>query len=128
MKAMHLWVEDAAEQERRQHGYDAKAFFSIGKPARSVAVENHGKQVYQLNYRWKPLRNPAPDFLCIDEIVQIADGLYLGQVYYSTKAVLPWSPVTDPAEYGYQLFEYFLLMDEQWQARRLRLGFDLDNV
>jgi hypothetical protein len=128
MKAMHLWVEDAAEQERREHGYDAKAFFSIGKPARSVAVENHGKQVYQLNYRWKNLRNPAPDFLCIDEIVQIAEGLYLGQVYYSTKPVQPWNPDTDPAEYGYQLFEYFLLMDEQWQARRLRLGFDLDNV
>lgn len=128
MKAMDLWVEDAAEQERRQHGYDAKAFFSIGKPARSVAAENHGKQVYQLNYRWKPLRNPAPDFLCIDEIVQIAEGLYLGKVYYSTKPLIPWSPNTDPAEYGYQLFEYFLLMDEQWQARRLRLGFDLDNV
>jgi hypothetical protein len=128
MKAMHLWVEDAAEQERRQHGYDAKAFFSIGKPACSVAAESHGKQVYQLNYRWKPLRNPAPDFLCIDEIVQIAEGLYLGRVYYSTKPGVAWSPETDPAEYGYQLFEYFMLMDEQWQARRLRLGFDLDNV
>jgi hypothetical protein len=128
MKAMHLWVEDAGEQERREYGYDAKAFFSLGKPGRSVAAENHGRQVYQLNYRWKPLRNPAPDFLCIDEIVQIAEGLYLGQVYYSTKAALPWTPDTDPAECGYQLFEYFLLMDEQWQACRLRLGFDLDNL
>ncbi len=120
MKAMHLWVEDADEQERREHGYDAKAFFSLGKPACSVAAENHGKQVYQLDYRWKSLRNPAPDSLCIDEIVQIAEGLYLGQVYYSTKA--------DPADCGYQPFEYFLLMDEQWQACRLRLGFDLDNL
>jgi hypothetical protein len=128
MKAMHLWVEDADEQERREHGFDAKAFFSLGKPARSVAVENQGKQVYQLNYRWKSLRNPAPDFLCIDEIVQIAEGLYLGRVYYSTKPLQSWTPETDPAECGYQLFEYFLLMDEQWQACRLRLGFDLDNL
>jgi hypothetical protein len=128
MKAMHLWVEDADEQERREHGYDAKAFFSLGKPARSVAIESRGKQVYQLNYRWKPLRNPAPDFLCIDEIVQIAEGLYLGRVYYSTKPEIAWTPETDPADCGYQLFEYFLLMDEQWQACRLRLGFDLDNL
>lgn len=128
MKAMHLWVEDASEPERREHGYDAKTFFFIGKPAPSVAAENHGKLVYQFNYRWKALRNPPPDFLCMDELVQIAEGLYLGQVYYSTKPLVPWHPETAPSEYGYQLFEYFLLMDEQWHARRLRMGFDLENV
>lgn len=128
MKAMNLWVEDASEAERREHGFHAKTFFFIGKPAPSVSPENDGKQVYQFNYRWKGLRNPPPDFLCIDELVAIADGLYLGQVYYSTKPLVPWSPHTDPADYRYDLFEYFLLMDAQWQARRLRLGYDLDNV
>lgn len=128
MKAMHLWIEDADERERREHGYDATTFFFIGKPATSVAAANQGKRVYQFNYRWKPLRNPPPDFLCIDELVQIAEGLFLGQVYYSTKPLVPWNPDADPGVFGYELFEYFLLMDERWQARRLRIGFDLDNV
>lgn len=128
MKAMHLWVDDADEAERREHGYHAKTFFFIGKPAASIGPDNHGKPLYQFNYRWKALRNPPPDFLCIDELVRIADGLYLGQVYYATRPLPAWDPATDPAAYRYQLFEYFLLMDAEWQARRLRIGYDLDNV
>jgi hypothetical protein len=128
MKAMHLWMDEATDEERRAHGYDAKTFFFIGKQAASVAPDGGDKLVYQFNYRWKKLRNPPPDFLCMDELVQIAEGLYLGQVYYATKPFVHWSPDTDPADYDYRLFEYFILMDEQWQARRLRLGFDLDNV
>lgn len=40
------------------------------------------------------------------------------------RPLLAW----DPAAYRYELFEYFLLMDAEWQARRLRIGYDLDNV
>jgi hypothetical protein len=84
--------------------------------------------VFQFNYRWKALRNPIPDRFCIDELVQIADGLYLGQVFYSTNWLEPYSPTTDIARYKYDLFEYFVVMDEEWHAERLKIGYDLVNV
>jgi hypothetical protein len=128
MQAADLWIEDASPAERKACGYDAKTFFFLGKPAASIAPDNHSKRVFQLNYRWKKLRNPLPDCLCIDEIVQIASGLYLGQVFYANELTTPWDPATDPAVYRYRLYEYFVLMDGEWQAERLRIGFDLDNV
>jgi hypothetical protein len=128
MDAAHLWIEDASPAERKACGYDAKTFFFIGKATASIAAENHHKLVFQLNYRWKKLRNPPPDCLCIDEIVQIASGLYLGQVFYANDVNLPWNPATNPLMYRYGLYEYFVLMDQEWQAERLRLGFDLDNT
>jgi hypothetical protein len=128
MNAVDLWIEDASPEERKLCGYDAKTFFFVGKPAASIAADNHGKRVFQLNYRWKKLRNPPPDCLCIDEIAQIASGLYLGQVFYAGEITLPWDPAIDPARYRYGLYEYFVLMDQEWQAERLRIGFDLDNA
>ena len=128
MELAKMWVEDASESERRLYGYYARTFFFIGKPTNSVLPENKGKAVFQLNYRWKALRSPPPDCFCIDELVQIADGLYLGQLIYATDPLRPWDPSTDPAAYKYRLFGYFLLMDEEWHARRLRIGFDLANT
>jgi hypothetical protein len=84
--------------------------------------------VFQFNYRWKALHNPVPDCFCIDEIVQIADGLYLGQLSYAMDWLEPWNPSTDIAKYKYGLFAYFLLMDEEWHARRLKIGYDLENT
>lgn len=123
-----LWVEDASEEERGRFGYDAKTFFFIGKRARSVVPENGGKTVYQFNYRWEGLRTPPPDNYCVDELVRIADGLHLGKLIYATDLLKPWDPGADPFAYRYALFGYFLLMDEEWHARRLRIGFDLDNA
>ncbi|UCE19729.1 MAG: hypothetical protein JSV84_05125 [Gemmatimonadota bacterium] len=128
MKAVGIWIEDATEEERRLHEYDAKTFFFISKYARSVHPENKGKSVFQFNYRWKALRNPIPDRYCIDELVQIAEGLYLGKVYYATNPLEAWDPSTDPSTYKYRLFEYFILMDDEWHGRRLRIGFDLENI
>jgi hypothetical protein len=128
MKLVGGWMEDATDEERLRYGYDARCFFFIGKPARSIVPENKGKEVFQFNYRWKALRTLPPDNFCIDEIVQIAQGLYLGKLIYATELLLPWDPKTDPSAYKYKLFGYFLLMDEEWHARRLRIGFDLDNV
>ena len=121
-------MEEATEEERQLHGYDEKTFFFIGKPAKSVLPANRGKSVFQFNYRWEALRNPIPDCFCIDELVQIADGLYLGRVFYATNVLEPWVPSTDPSIYNYQLFEYFLLMDEEWHARRVHIGYDLENI
>jgi hypothetical protein len=128
MKLVGGWMEDATDEERLRFGYDARCFFFIGKLARSIVPENKGKPVFQFNYRWKALRTLPPDNFCVDEIVQIAQGLYLGKLIYATELLLPWDPKTDPSVYKYKLFGYFLLMDEEWHARRLRIGFDLDDV
>lgn len=128
LELARMWIEEATEEERRRYGYEAKTFFFIGKVARSIVPENKGKTVFQFNYRWKALRTPPPDNFCVDEIVRIADGLYLGKLIYATELLKPWDPGTDPFAYKYKLFGYFLLMDEEWHARRLRIGFDLDNT
>ncbi|UCC29860.1 MAG: hypothetical protein JSU86_16845 [Phycisphaerales bacterium] len=128
MELAGVWMEDATREERRRYGYDAKTFFFIGKQAPSVLSENKGRTVFQFNYRWKQLRNIPPDNFCIDELVQIASGLYLGQLLYATDLLRPWSPETEASKYQYRLFGYFLLMDEEWHAQRLRIGFDLDNT
>ena len=122
-------MEDATPEEKQKYGYDAHTFFFIGRPNKvSMLPENQGKKVYQFNYRWKPLKNIPPDCFCIDEIAQIAEGLYLGQLIYATDWLKPWNPATPIAEYKYRLFGYFLLMDEEWHQRRLRIGFDLQNT
>lgn len=122
-------IEDATAEEKQKYGYDAHTFFFIGRPNKtSVLPENKGKQVYQFNYRWKALKNIPPDCFCIDEITQIAAGLYLGQLIYATDWLRPWDPATPISDYKYKLFGYFLLMDEEWHQRRLRIGFDLQNT
>jgi len=128
MELAKIWVEEASEGEKRLYGYHAKTFFFIARPAKSILIENKGREVLQLNYRWKALRSPPPDCFCVDEVVQIAHGLYIGQLIYATDVLRPWDPSTDPAAYKYRLFGYFLLMDEEWHARRLRIGFDLANT
>jgi hypothetical protein len=127
-RAVDAPMEDATVEERRLYGFDAKTFYFISKAAPSIHPTNGGKQVFQFNYRWKSLRNPIPDRYCIDEIVQIADGLYLGQLSYSMDWLVPWDPKTPIEKYKYGLFAYFLLMDEDWHARRLKIGYDLDNI
>jgi hypothetical protein len=56
--------------------------------------------------------------------VKIAEGLYLGQLIYATELLKKFDPKEDPSAYKYRLFGYFLLMDEDWQRRRLAIGFD----
>jgi len=122
-------IEDATPEEKQKWGFDAHTFFFIGRPNKtSMLPENKGKQIYQFNYRWKPLRNIPPDCFCIDEITQIAEGLYLGELIYATDWLKPWNPATPIEEYKYRLFGYFLLMDEEWHQRRLRIGFDLQDT
>ncbi|MBU2453350.1 MAG: hypothetical protein KJ668_08555, partial [Proteobacteria bacterium] len=52
---------------------------------KSVVSEMKGKDVYQLNYRWPALRPVYPMTRLVDEIVQIAEGIYLGQLIYATR-------------------------------------------
>ena len=129
MKLAGVATSDASPEERQKYGYDAHTFYFVGRPNRtSMLSENKGKKVFQFNYRWKALGNIPPDCFCIDEIAQIADGLYLGLLIYATDWLKPWNPKTPIEEYKYRLFGYFLLMSEDWQQRRLRIGFDLTNT
>ncbi len=129
MKLAGVSMTDADPQQHQKYGYDAHTFFFIGRPNKpSMLSENRGKKIFQFNYRWKPLRNIPPDCFCIDEISQIAEGLYLGLLIYATDWLKPWDPKTPTGEYKYQLFGYFLLMDEEWHDRRQRIGFDLQNT
>jgi hypothetical protein len=58
--------------------------------------------------------------------VRIADGLYLGQLLYSTRPGIPYDPGTDHALYKYENFGYFMLMDDDWHAVKDFILFDTD--
>jgi hypothetical protein len=128
MELAQIWSEKATQAERTEWGYDLKNFFFISHASTSLNPNNPGKRIYQLNYRWPKLRTIIPDRYCIDELVQLSEGLYLGQLMYATTWTLPYNPHRDPADYHYGQFGYFLLLDESWQQIRLRIGFDLENT
>jgi hypothetical protein len=97
----------------------------------SILAMNNGvgkkKKVFQFHYRFPMIGGPTPIGYCLDEIVEIADGLYLGQLIYSTALNMAFHSSVDPAEYKYQLFGYFLLLDDAWQYHRLAIGLDTLN-
>ncbi|HAW50303.1 TPA: hypothetical protein DCX16_05085 [bacterium] len=128
MKALRIWTERPTPSEKEK-GIALKSFFFIGHSATSVNPDNLGKKVFQFNYRWPKLRTMPPDNWCIDEIVQIAEGLYLGQLLYATRNLFQrYFPDKEPSFYDYKLFGYFLLIDDEWHKIRLNIGFDLDNA
>ncbi len=94
----------------------------------SILAMNNGdrgmKKVFQFHYRFPMLGGAAPIGLCLDEIVEIAEGLFLGQLIYSTALTQPFHSSVAPAAYEYRLFGYFLLLDDDWQRHRLAIGFD----
>ena len=82
------------------------------------------KRVFQFHYRFPMIGGPAPIGLCLDELVEIADGLFLGQLIYATALKLPFHSSIEPSQYGYQLFGYFLLLDDDWERHRQAIGLD----
>ena len=83
------------------------------------------KKVFQFHYRYPLVGGPAPIGFCVDELVEIADGLFLGQLIYATALDVGFRSSLDPAEYRYQLFGYFLLMDDAWEYHRRAIGLDV---
>jgi len=57
----------------------------LAQPGQSVVPEMNGKEVYQLNYRWPELDPVYPMTRLVDELVQIADGIWLGQLVMATR-------------------------------------------
>ncbi|MCP4672423.1 MAG: hypothetical protein GY857_14090 [Desulfobacula sp.] len=89
--------------------------------------ENSKKKVFQFHYRYPMLGGPMPIGLCLDELVEIADGLFLGQLIYSTALNMAYHSSIDPSKFKYQLFGYFLLLDDAWQYHRMAIGLDTWN-
>ena len=125
MGVLNMWLEEATPEERKSRDYDVKGFFFIGREGQSVNPVNRGRTVYQFNYRWPALRTFPPDNFCMDEVVQIAEGLYLGQLVYATNLKKEYDPAAEAAQYDYRTFGYFLLLDEEWQKRRRRIRFEI---
>lgn len=125
---MNYRTPDAALQQASEasgspfvrQGY---AFLGVADQ-KSILPINQGRQVFQFHYRYPMIGGPAPIGYCLDELVEIADGLFLGQLIYATALHLPFNSTADPADYDYQLFGYFLLLDDDWERHRQSIGLD----
>jgi len=52
---------------------------------------------------------------CLDKLAEIAEGHYLGQLIYSIKFFTPFHCPVDPEDCKYQIFGYFLMLDNDWR-------------
>lgn len=95
---------------------------------RSILPMNNGdrgrKRVFQFHYRFPMIGGPVPIGFCLDELVEIADGLYLGQLIYSTAIGEFFHSSREADDFKYQLFGYFLLLDDDWERHRQAIGLD----
>ena len=82
------------------------------------------KRVFQFHYRFPMIGGPVPIGFCLDELVEIADGLFLGQLIYSTAIGEFFHSSRDSDDFNYQLFGYFLLLDDDWERHRQAIGLD----
>lgn len=107
--------------------YSKTGGYYLANLGTSVLPEMAEKPVYALNYRWPNLRPAFPMSCLIDEIVQIYEGIYLGQLIYATRhfslgmtangAAELGEPYTADQDYGYQNNGYFLMMDPAYASR-----------
>src|SRR5438552_8599684 len=117
-----MWhLQKATGEEKSQYGYDYKGGNIASHRAPSI-YPGTPREVFRLNYRYPDLGNFPPLSYLIDEMVQIADGMFLGQAIFATTKFLDrYDPKADPATYHYQNFGYFLLFEPFWNAEAKRL-------
>jgi len=118
-------LADAGPSPFARQGY---IFLGVSE-RESILPMNHGaqkKRVFQFHYRYPMVGGALPIGMCLDELVEIAQGLYLGQLIYTTDPFTPFHSSTDSSEYHYQLFGYFLLLDNTWEHHRRAIGFDMN--
>ncbi len=129
---MNYRVPDASLQavsEQSGSPFMRQGYIFLGNANQeSILPMNSGekarKKVFQFNYRYPMIGGATPIGFCLDELVELADGLFLGQLIYSTALHVPFHSSEDPAEYKYQLFGYFLLLDDAWERHRQAIGLD----
>jgi len=95
-------------------------------PADAIFRALDMKKVFRFHYRFPLIGEPAPIGTCLDELVEIAEGLFLGQLIYSTALFTPFHSSVAPSEYRYELFGYFLLLDDEWERHRQAIGLDIN--
>ena len=117
-----MWgLKSATDAERLQLGYDRNGGHFTGHRARSVYAGTP-REVFRLNYRHKGFGNNWPLFYLVDELVQIGEGIFLGQVLFATDHLLEsYDPAAPDERYHYQNFGFFLLMQPQWRGEAQRL-------
>ncbi|HET9596934.1 MAG TPA: hypothetical protein VFP65_15200, partial [Anaeromyxobacteraceae bacterium] len=117
-------------EEEKLIPYVKTGGYFLSNLAPSVVERLAGKAVYQLNYRWPRLDPVFPMTRLVDEIVQVADGVWLGQLVMASRhfslgtlhvpLVEGKAPALElgeafaarpPQEYGYQHNGYFLMID-----------------
>ncbi|SEM59669.1 hypothetical protein SAMN04489760_12521 [Syntrophus gentianae] len=119
-------LADAGPSPFVRQGY---IFLGVADRESILPTNNHRgikKRVFQFHYRYPMIGGPTPIGFCLDELVEIAEGLFLGQLIYATVLQKPFHSSVDPAEYKYQLFGYFLLLDNAWERHRQAIGFDIN--
>jgi hypothetical protein len=121
--ALTFWLKlhEAQPAERNVYAHDRNGGNYIAMQAPSVSRETP-REVFSLNYRWPSMRNRPPLSWLVDELVQIGDGLYLGQLLFASKRLLHGYDPQHPADdYGYNHMGYYTLWDDRWnvEARRL---------
>jgi hypothetical protein len=78
-------LTEANLEKEKNIPYNMTGGIYLSDFGKSVLPEMNGKKVYQLNYRWPALHSAYPMTRLIDEVVQIDDGIYLGQLIYATR-------------------------------------------
>lgn len=125
----NIWkgMNDATTEEQQRFGYQKNGGYVVSAKGPSICPKTN-REVFILNYRWEKLDNKPPLCWLIDEVVQIAEGLYLGQILSATKHLFClYEPARSPEDYAYQSFGYFLMFSEDWnkEARRLFPALDM---
>lgn len=116
-------LQHASEPSGSPFARQGYAFLGVADQE-SILPMNDRKKVFQFHYRYPLIGGPAPIGYCLDELVEIADGLFLGQLIYSTSLHLPFNSGVEAACYDYQLFGYFLLLDDDWERHRQAIALD----
>lgn len=94
---MNYKIPNEAIQQPAESGpspFVRQGYIFLGVADRSsILLINNGpdtkKTVIQFHYRYPMVGGPVPIGTCLDELVEIAEGLNLGQLIYST---VPWIP------------------------------------
>jgi hypothetical protein len=113
--ALTLWLKLrealAVEREAFAHERNGGQFVATQEP--SLCSETP-REVFALDYRWPKLHNRAPLSWLVEELVQIGDGLFIGQLLSAGKRRSADATKVDH-------MGYFALWDERWnrEARRL---------
>ena len=132
-------LTEANLEKEKNIPYNKTGSIYIADFGRSILPQMNNKEVYQLNYRWPALQPVYPMTCLVDEIVQIAEGIYLGQLIYATRHYslgslrlpfcpdLPEVPVGEPynpgLKHAFDFFRRFFSLSDKNQDENAKYGY-----